>query len=277
MQRVKLFVTVMLSFFLAFSPGAAWALSAEELLDLMVEEKVITPDKAEKIKQKARSIDKMKKAQEEAKRARELEQVKQEAKAEAKAEAIKEVKKEAKAMAKKAEPDWKAYWKNGLVVESKDKKNQIKVGGRVQVDFASISSPKEQFVDQVRNNSGGYLLTGFGTEFRRARLFVEGTVYNIIFFKAEYDFAGGATDFKDVYLGVKKIPGIGNIRIGHQKEPFSLEELTDSNYITFMERALPNVFSPKRNTGIMAYNTALKSEQLWWGPGGFSGCRSFWG
>ncbi|MCL4501148.1 MAG: hypothetical protein M1438_04750 [Deltaproteobacteria bacterium] len=81
----------------------AWALNADELLDLMVSEKAITPEKAEKIKQKARKIDRVKKAEEEAKRARELEQVKQEAKAEAKAEAKTEAAKEVALAEKRVE------------------------------------------------------------------------------------------------------------------------------------------------------------------------------
>ncbi|MCL4501005.1 MAG: porin [Deltaproteobacteria bacterium] len=239
----------------------AWAVSADELLDLMVSEKAITPEKAEKIKQKARKIDRVKKTEEEAKRARELEQVKQEAKAEAT--------KEAKAAAKAAvpKPAWKVYWKNGLQVESADKKHHVKVGGRIQYDISSISSPTRRFVDQVSADEGTRL-TGSGTEFRRARLYIEGTVYQDLFFKAQYDFAGGATAFKDVYLGVKGIPYIGHIRVGQMKEPWSLEEQTSSNFITFMERALPNVFSPERKTGGMVYNTAF-NKRLYWGAGLF--------
>jgi polyhydroxyalkanoate synthesis regulator phasin len=85
----RLLVGAILALFLAGAPGSAWALSANELLDLMVSEGAITPQKAEKIKVKARRLDQAKKAAEEAKRARELRQVKEEAKAEAKAEAAK--------------------------------------------------------------------------------------------------------------------------------------------------------------------------------------------
>jgi polyhydroxyalkanoate synthesis regulator phasin len=80
----------------------AWAVSADELLDLMVDEGAVTPEKAQKIKEKARKIDQVKKAEEDAKRAQELQQVKEEAKTEAKAEANKE----AKATVEKAAKDY---------------------------------------------------------------------------------------------------------------------------------------------------------------------------
>ena len=35
-----------------------------------------------------------------------------------------------------------------------------------------------------------------------------------------------------------------------------MEELASSKYIIFMERALPNIFAPSRNTGFMLHNTA---------------------
>lgn len=175
---------------------------------------------------------------------------------------------------KKEKLDWKAFWKNGLNIQSKDGKNKIKIGGRIQVDFASISSPKRSFVDQLEAEQGNNLV-GFGSEFRRARLFIEGTVYKIIQFKAQYDFAGGEATFNDVWLGMKDVPGVGHIRIGHQKEPFSLEALTSSKYITFMERGLPNVFVPGRNTGIRLHNTAFQSKRLWWGFGVFQNADDF--
>ena len=80
-------------------------MSADELLDLMVDEGAITPEKAQKIKEKARKIDQVKKAEEDAKRAQELQQVKQEAKTEAKAEAKVEAAKEAQAVVAKNNTD----------------------------------------------------------------------------------------------------------------------------------------------------------------------------
>ena len=39
---------------------------------------------------------------------------------------------------------------------------------------------------------------------------------------------GGDADFKDVYIGLDDIPFLGEIKVGHFKEPFSLNELTSS-------------------------------------------------
>lgn len=184
------------------------------------------------------------------------------------------MKKKVRKIEKKKKLDWQVYWSNGLNIKSKDGKHKIKIGGRIQVDFASISSPRRSFVDQLEAEQGNDL-TGFGSEFRRARLFISGTVYRIVQFKAQYDFAGGDADFKDVWLGLKDVPVVGHIRVGHMKEPFSLEELTSSKYLTFMERALPNVFAPSRNTGIRLHNTAFKSKRLWWGVGVFQDADDF--
>ena len=92
---------------------------------------------------------------------------------------------------------------------------------------------------------------------------MSGTIYDRFAFKVEYDFAGGDSDFKDVYLGAKDAPVVGNVRIGHFKEPFSLEELTSSNYIMFMERSLVSTFSPSRNTGIMVFDDAFDQRMTW--------------
>jgi phosphate-selective porin OprO/OprP len=94
-------------------------------------------------------------------------------------------------------------------------------------------------------------------------LYTSGTVYGSVDFKVQYDFAGGDADFKDVYLGLKGVPGVGHITVGHFKEPFSLEELTSSKYITFMERSLPNAFVPSRNTGFMLHNPVLDERMTW--------------
>ncbi len=41
------------------------------------------------------------------------------------------------------------------------------------------------------------------------------------------------------------------LRVGHFKEPFSLQFQNSSNFISFNERSVLEVFDPGRNSGIM--------------------------
>jgi phosphate-selective porin OprO/OprP len=154
--------------------------------------------------------------------------------------------------------DLKASWSNGLSLQSEDKSFKLKIGGRIMDDWAWFS--------QDDSNEVYYGNIQDGTEFRRARIALSGTVYSYILFKAEFDFAGAAkagkeVAMKDVYMGIASIPVVGTIQMGHQKEPFGLEIMTSSNYHTFMERAVTSVFAPERNTGIRMQN-AFVDEKL---------------
>ncbi|MBW2616272.1 MAG: porin, partial [Deltaproteobacteria bacterium] len=96
------------------------------------------------------------------------------------------------------------------------------------------------------------------------------TIYRNYGFKFEVDFARWPDIlYKDVYIDVKNIPYVGTIRVGHQFEPFSLEEETSTKFITFMERSLPTLaFDPRRNTGLLLFNAPL-NKRFWWGAGAF--------
>lgn len=150
-------------------------------------------------------------------------------------------------------------------VKKEESPYELEVGGRILADWAVFSA----------DDSLGDDLNGHGVEFRSARIVISGSFENNIMFKANYDFAGdGDADFKDVFIGMQKIPYLGNIKLGHFKEPFSLEEQTSSKYITFMERGLPNAFSPGRNTGAMIYNSGL-DKRMSWALGAFYDTDSF--
>ncbi len=161
---------------------------------------------------------------------------------------------------------FRAYWKEGIHLDSTDHTFRVKIGGRMQNDWAFITE------DQDIKDSFGSLANG--TEFRRARLYLSGLLYDQIEFKFQYDFAEGDVDFKDVYMGLTDLPVVGGLRIGHFKEPFSLEKLTSSNYITFMERGLPSALFPSRSTGFMLHNHAL-NQRVTWAVGAFKGSDNF--
>ncbi|MCB9832401.1 MAG: hypothetical protein H6807_07995 [Planctomycetes bacterium] len=149
-------------------------------------------------------------------------------------------------------------WANTTRHTSEDKAFDIKIGGRIQTDFVFGTED-----DSFENSFGP---VGDYVEFRRARLFISGTIYSNVFFKAQYDFAGtGAAVWKDVYIGLKKVPVVGHIVVGQFKQPMSLEEITSSKYISFMERALPvEAFAPSRHTGIMFHDTCMDDDRLFW-------------
>jgi phosphate-selective porin OprO/OprP len=157
-------------------------------------------------------------------------------------------------------PDWKFGWSNGFKLERTDGSAELKFGGRIQADGAVIAESNGLNNDLRALGGEGQ---GNGVEFRRARLFFEGTVYERLFFKAQYDFAGGDANFKDVYVGLKGLGPVGKVQIGQFKEPFFLDEQTSSNYITFMERGLNSAFFPDRNVGVMATNSAAEKRFVW--------------
>ncbi len=161
---------------------------------------------------------------------------------------------------------FRAYWRDGLNLETADKVFKLRIGGRIQLDGA--------FIGEDSDVSDVFGSVPSGVEFRRARLSIDGLLYDRFEFKTQYDFADGEPRFKDVYMGVRDIPVVGNFRVGQFKEPFSLEELTSSNYITFMERSLPTIFAPSRNVGLALFSTAL-DKRMTWAVGAFRAADDF--
>jgi len=121
-------------------------------------------------------------------------------------------------------------WDNGFKVDSEDKNFRLKFGGRIMWDHAYFSQ------DDDLDAAFGELESADGTEFRRVRLFVSGLLYKNFEFKLNVDFAGGVTQLKDAYIGIRNIPAVGTIRVGHVKEPLRFDALTSSKYIVFLEQ-----------------------------------------
>ncbi|MEM9556852.1 MAG: porin [Acidobacteriota bacterium] len=156
--------------------------------------------------------------------------------------------------------DWVSKWSNGHKIENKDKGHKLKFGGRIQADYT--------FADVDDELGGGE----DGFEFRRARFYFSGTVYDNVQFKAQYDFAGGDAEFKDVYIAIKQ--DWGKIKFGHYKEYFSFEEITSSNHIPFLERSTPTqAFAPVRNSGLSV--EGKRGDTFTWGFGWWYEADSF--
>lgn len=155
--------------------------------------------------------------------------------------------------------DIRLSWKDGLSFETADKKTfKGKLGGRVDLDLAVFDESDE--VEAVTGPNEA------GAEFRRTRLSVEGEIGLALptIYKVEFDFAHSEVAFKDVFMGVTELPVVGTFQVGHFKEPVSLDLLTSSRFIPFMERAAPvEAFAPERNLGAMLQNAVLDQRMTW--------------
>jgi phosphate-selective porin OprO/OprP len=161
----------------------------------------------------------------------------------------------------------RVYWKDGLRFEGPYKKLKLKIGGRIHVDGGYIDSDRllrTAFPD----------FEGGSVDLRRLFLDVSGTLFDFIEFKTQIDFSD-ARSIKDNWIGLRGIPALGHIRVGHMKEPFSLEELTSSNHSPLMEQALPTAaIAPGSNVGIRCHN-AILNGRMTWAAGAFLDVGSF--
>jgi phosphate-selective porin OprO/OprP len=155
---------------------------------------------------------------------------------------------------------FKIFWKDGIRAETADGDFKWKLGGQLQYDAA--------FFLQDKDNQTSYGGMHDGSEFRRARLEMDAIIYQRFIFKTQYDFAGGSPSLKDAYIGVTAVPWLGRIRIGQTKEYMSLEQVTSSKYIEFMERSLVSTFAPDRNPGIN-FNNSFLNDRMTYGFGVF--------
>lgn len=145
----------------------------------------------------------------------------------------------------------------GLEAATVDGKASVELGGRLQWDYDATEA-EDYDIDRQ------------DLDVRRARLFVAGHVgdwaYKAQFNIAESDGADGG-NAEDLYVRYLGFGDLANITVGKQKEPFGLEELTSSKYISALERsALTEFYAPGRNAGIQLHG---KGANWTYGIGAF--------
>ncbi len=169
-------------------------------------------------------------------------------------------------------------WKNGLEIESADKRFRVHLGGRTQFDGVWIH-------DSDALAGAGGALAEDAVDFRRARLRADGTLFEFIEYAVEFDFVNGANDNvglqppneanvshvpapTDLWFDFKGIPYLGNVRIGNMKEPIGMEHSTSSRYLEFLERtyiqdAFTGAFNNGFTPGIMLHDTWAGENGTW--------------
>jgi phosphate-selective porin OprO/OprP len=114
--------------------------------------------------------------------------------------------------------------------------------GRLQYDVGLVESPRG-IADRG---------LGFGNEVRRARIGAEGTIPGGFGYKIEVDFANNEVEITDAFLSYKASKRLG-VTLGQHNNFQSMEELTSSRFLSFMERAaFTDAFNFERRIGLSA-------------------------
>jgi phosphate-selective porin OprO/OprP len=145
-----------------------------------------------------------------------------------------------------------AKYKDGIVLETGDGKNSLQMNGRVHFDSRTY--------DYNESDNQNLTASGVGADtfdIRRARI-------------------GAKVKFGDYYSGEVVFNGVGNapvvdvayvnaawwkpvqFRAGLFKMPFSLEQLTSSNNIDFIERSFVDAYIPAKEIGAMVHGEPIK-------------------
>lgn len=119
--------------------------------------------------------------------------------------------------------------KKGLVIKGPDGEFSIKLGGRMHADWSSHSGDESL--------EGGKEAVD-GTEIRRGRIALSGTVYKDFDYMIETDFGGDKVSAKDLLMVYHGFNAPMEFTVGHQKHAMSMEVQESSNDIMFTERSL---------------------------------------
>lgn len=158
--------------------------------------------------------------------------------------------------------------KNGVGIQSADGRNSIQLMGRLHMDYrqysdGGVAAASDPFTDQL--------------DIRRARLGVRGQIDKDWKYEIQGTYGGGSRSSSgaatangvgdtDTTLDVAFIDYAANptamVRFGKFKMPFSLEQLTSSNNIDFMERSFANQnegeYVPGKETGVMLHGSPME-------------------
>lgn len=126
---------------------------------------------------------------------------------------------------------------NKLEMESADGKFSMGIAGRVQADAYAI-------------DDGGSTLNpmGNGAELRRVRFGAYGKMFGDWQYKFEAEYAGDKIAVKDAFIQTGLADNL-NVRLGHYKEFYGIDNLTSDNYVSFMERSVSSVYWPEEAMG----------------------------
>lgn len=133
----------------------------------------------------------------------------------------------------------------------------IRLSGFMQLD--------EGLYDQTNASHArmGDMQNGVG--FRRTRLQAIGKLTDFTGYTIEMDFATiGRPSFMDVWGEQSELPFFGTVRIGHFRQPGTMDSWTSIRHLEFLERSAPfQALDPFRRVGVMAYAMSEDELTMW--------------
>ncbi|MEM7017819.1 MAG: porin, partial [Pseudomonadota bacterium] len=131
--------------------------------------------------------------------------------------------------------------KGKLEIKSADGEHKFRIGGRLQYDSTFVSTDGNYTDDNGSSE----------TQFRRARVYLSGTFAKDWDFKFQYDFEDTQDSdqaIEDAYIRYTGWPA--DITLGQRKAPYSMNELTSSKYIAFIERSFVSELFNNASLGV---------------------------
>ena len=175
-------------------------------------------------------------------------------------------------------------WNNGPEMQSANKDFRAKLRGRTQFDWTGFTAGSQPYYVGTTGNQGKNAV-----DFRRLRMGAEGTFYEQFDWAVELDFinsvrvdpnsgplvknnssnaVAGVVAPTDVWLNMKDVPWVGNIRVGNIKFGIGLEHANSSRFLDFMERSLnqdafTGVFDNGFAPGVLLYDWNEDQTVTW--------------
>jgi phosphate-selective porin OprO/OprP len=160
------------------------------------------------------------------------------------------------------------YW-NGFLAETPNKDFTFHIGGRFQEDTVWFTQSPILKHPPAANANGGIGDLEDGTFFRRIRINMNGTFWQVFEYNTEFALEqaqDGIVTLDEIYVGMKEIPVLGTVRAGHMRVLQGLEGdlMSSSKAMTFMEKSYEtDAFFQNFGPGVMFTNSILDQHMTY--------------
>lgn len=138
-------------------------------------------------------------------------------------------------------------YKDGIVVGTEDGKNSMQINGRMHFDSRWYDYSEGKGAIGLDDGADKF-------DVRRARIGVKGRFLDYYSGEVVLNGTGSAPVLDVAYLNVAWWKPV-QFRVGQYKQPFSMEQLTSSNNIDFVERSFVDKLVPAKEIGAMVHGS----------------------